>query len=185
MSWLIFDILMMWCHFVKLAHNVWTMVCVKILSCWQHNASMFVGIISGKLSRDFTRLLGSPRGLKGLLHMLNAIVSSTTANLCFMLWFCFSFCYAKGLAKCKFDDIWLVTNIVYLDPLICYFLIFFVSFGILMFCKSFRENNDFYVELQRNGKTSTLWSVGSSTSLPKTLEQIPKEKKNKREEAIL
>jgi hypothetical protein len=119
MSWLIFDILMMWCHFVKLAHNVWTMVCVKILSCWQHNASMFVGIISGKLSRDFTRPLGSPRGLKGLLHMLNAIVSSTTANLCFMLWFCFSFCYAKGLAKCKFDDIWLVTNIVYLDPLIC------------------------------------------------------------------
>jgi len=67
---------------------------------------MFVGIISGKPSRDFTRLLGSHRSLKGLLHMLNAIVSPTTADLCFMLWFCFSFYFAKGLAKCKFMGIW-------------------------------------------------------------------------------
>jgi len=37
---------------------------------------MFVGSISGKPSRDFTRPLGSPRGLKSLLHMLNAIVFS-------------------------------------------------------------------------------------------------------------
>jgi hypothetical protein len=44
---------------------------------------MFVGIIPGKLSRDFTRPLGMPRGLKGLLHMLNAIVSPTKAELCF------------------------------------------------------------------------------------------------------
>jgi hypothetical protein len=35
---------------------------------------MFTGIISGKPSRDFTRPLGSHRGLKGLLHTLNAIV---------------------------------------------------------------------------------------------------------------
>jgi hypothetical protein len=46
---------------------------------------MFVGIISGKPSRDFTRLLGSPRGLKGLLLVLNAIVSPTKEDLCFML----------------------------------------------------------------------------------------------------
>jgi hypothetical protein len=46
---------------------------------------MFVGIISGKPSRDFTCPLGSARGLKGLLHMLNAIVSPTTANLCLLL----------------------------------------------------------------------------------------------------
>jgi hypothetical protein len=32
-----------------------------------------VGIIAGKPSRNFTRPLGMPRGLKGLLHMLNAI----------------------------------------------------------------------------------------------------------------
>jgi hypothetical protein len=38
---------------------------------------MFVGIIPGKPSRDFTRPLGSPRGLKGLLHTLNAIVHPT------------------------------------------------------------------------------------------------------------
>jgi len=35
---------------------------------------MFVGIIPGKPSQDFTRPLGNPRGLKGLLHRLNAIV---------------------------------------------------------------------------------------------------------------
>jgi len=59
-------------------------VCVQILICQQHSASMFVGIISGKPSRDFTRPLGSPRGLKGLLHTLNAIVSPTKADLCFL-----------------------------------------------------------------------------------------------------
>jgi len=35
---------------------------------------MFVGIILSKPSREFTRPLVSPRVLKGLLHMLNAIV---------------------------------------------------------------------------------------------------------------
>jgi hypothetical protein len=39
---------------------------------------MFVGIISGKPSRNFTRPLGSPKGLKGLLHTLNAIVFLAT-----------------------------------------------------------------------------------------------------------
>jgi hypothetical protein len=63
---------------------------------------MFVGIISGKPSRDFTRPLGSFRGLKDLLYRLNAIVSPTTADLCFMLKFYVSFCFAKGLAKCMF-----------------------------------------------------------------------------------
>jgi hypothetical protein len=44
-----------------------------------------VGIIVVKSSRDFTRPLGMPKGLKGLLHMLNAIVSPMTVDLCFML----------------------------------------------------------------------------------------------------
>jgi hypothetical protein len=42
---------------------------------------MFVGIIYGKPSRDFTRPLGSPRGLKGLLHTLNAIVIPATEEV--------------------------------------------------------------------------------------------------------
>jgi hypothetical protein len=59
---------------------------------------MFVDVIAGKPSQDFTCPLGMPRGLKGLLHTLNAIVSLTTADLYFLL----SFCFAKGLVKCKF-----------------------------------------------------------------------------------
>jgi hypothetical protein len=39
--------------------------------------TIFVGIIPVKHSRDFTCQLGSPRGLKGLLHTLNAIVHPT------------------------------------------------------------------------------------------------------------
>jgi hypothetical protein len=39
--------------------------------------TIFVGIIPDKPSRDFTRPLGSHRGLKGLLHMLNAIAHPT------------------------------------------------------------------------------------------------------------
>ena len=62
---------------------------------------MFVGVIAGKPSRDVTRLLGMPRGLKGLLHTLNAIVSPTIADLCFLLSFYFSFCFAEGQAKTK------------------------------------------------------------------------------------
>jgi hypothetical protein len=60
---------------------------------------MFVGIIAGKPSRDFTHPLGMPKGLRGLLHILNAIVSPMTADLCFLFMMCFSFCFAKGLAK--------------------------------------------------------------------------------------
>ena len=66
---------------------------------------MFVGVIAGKPLRDFIRPLGMPRGLKGLLHTLNAIISPTTVDLHFLLLFCFSFCFAKGLAKCKFGGI--------------------------------------------------------------------------------
>jgi hypothetical protein len=63
---------------------------------------MFVGIIAGKPSRDFTRPLGIPKGLKGLLHMLNAIISPMTADLCFLSLMCFLFCFVKRLTKCKF-----------------------------------------------------------------------------------
>jgi len=38
---------------------------------------MFEASISGEPSRDFTCLLGSPRGLKCLLHTLNSIVFPT------------------------------------------------------------------------------------------------------------
>jgi hypothetical protein len=37
--------------------------------------------------------------------MLNAIVSPTKADLCFLFLLCFQFCFAKGLAKCKFGGI--------------------------------------------------------------------------------
>jgi hypothetical protein len=33
--------------------------------------------------------------------MLNAIISPTTADLCLLFLLCFSFCFTKGLAKCK------------------------------------------------------------------------------------
>jgi hypothetical protein len=42
---------------------------------------IFVDIINGKPSRDFIRQLGSPRGLKGLLHTLNAIVFPATEEV--------------------------------------------------------------------------------------------------------
>jgi hypothetical protein len=64
-----------------------------------------VGVIPGKPSRDFTRLLWMPKGLKGLLHMLNAIVSPTKADLYLLFSLYFYFCFAKGLAKCKFGGI--------------------------------------------------------------------------------
>jgi hypothetical protein len=52
---------------------------------------MFVGIIPVKPSRDFTRLLGMPRGLKDLLYMLNEIASSTKEDLCY--YFHVNFCF--------------------------------------------------------------------------------------------
>jgi hypothetical protein len=64
-----------------------------------------MGVIPRKSSRDFTHQLGMPRGLKGLLHMLNAIVSPTKADLCLLFSLCFPFCFAKGLAKYKFGGI--------------------------------------------------------------------------------
>jgi hypothetical protein len=58
-------------------------VCVKDFVCQQRSAKkIFVDIIVGKPSRDFTCPLGMHRGLKGLLHMLNAIVSPLTMDLC-------------------------------------------------------------------------------------------------------
>jgi hypothetical protein len=66
---------------------------------------MFVGVIPGKPSRDFTHPLGNSRGLKGLLHMLNATVSPTIADLCYLFLLYLLFCFANGLAKCKFKGI--------------------------------------------------------------------------------
>jgi hypothetical protein len=57
----------------------------KKISYWQHSVSMFVGIISGKPSRDFTRPLGSPRGLKRLLLTLNATVFPMKEDLSLLL----------------------------------------------------------------------------------------------------
>jgi len=50
--------------------------CLLTTQCFK----IFVGIISAIPSQSFTRPLGSPRGLKGLLHMLNAIVSPTIVD---------------------------------------------------------------------------------------------------------
>jgi len=55
--------------------------------------TMFVGIIPSKPSRDFTPLLGSPRGLKGLLHPLNAIVLPTKEGIILLFSNLFSFFY--------------------------------------------------------------------------------------------
>jgi hypothetical protein len=68
---------------------------------------MFVGIILVKPSRDFTRPLGMPRGLKGLLHMPNAIVSPTKEDLCYCFHFILFYfiCFAEGLAKYKFEGV--------------------------------------------------------------------------------
>jgi hypothetical protein len=54
---------------------------------------MFVGIIPVKPLRDFTRHLEMPRGLKGLLYMLNTIVSPTKEDLCYCFHFIFLFCF--------------------------------------------------------------------------------------------
>jgi uncharacterized membrane protein YcfT len=56
---------------------------------------MFVSIIAGKPSRDFTRPLGMSRGIKGLLHTLNAIISPMKMDLCFLLSFFFRFVLLK------------------------------------------------------------------------------------------
>jgi hypothetical protein len=83
-------------------------VCVEVLACQLHSCfKMFLGIIPNKPSRDFTCPLGSPRGLKCLFHMLNAIISFTRKMIyvsCFHFIY-FLFCFVKGLAKCKFMGI--------------------------------------------------------------------------------
>jgi hypothetical protein len=64
-----------------------------------------VGAIPGKPPQDFTHPLRMPRGLKDMLHMLNAIVSPTKADLCLLFSLYFHFCFVKGLEKCKFGGI--------------------------------------------------------------------------------
>jgi hypothetical protein len=60
---------------------------------------------SYKPSQDFTRPLGMPRGLEGMLHMLNAIISPMTEDLCLLLSFYFWCCFAKRLANVKFGGV--------------------------------------------------------------------------------
>jgi hypothetical protein len=68
--------------------------------------TMFVGIIPNKPSRDFTRPLWSPMGLKGLLHMLNAIIHPTKRMSYLVVFqFYFLFCIVKELAICKFEGV--------------------------------------------------------------------------------
>jgi hypothetical protein len=51
-------------------------------------------------------LYGNPKGLKGLLHMLNATVHPTKAGFIFDVFhFTFLLCIAKGLAICKFGGV--------------------------------------------------------------------------------
>jgi hypothetical protein len=52
-----------------------------------------MGVIVGKPSRNFTHPLGMPRGLKGLLHMLNAIISLTKVDFMFLVFIVFSFLF--------------------------------------------------------------------------------------------
>ena len=67
-------------------------VCVKGFICQQRSANkLFMGIVASKPLRDFTCPLGIPRDLKGLLHMLNAIVFPMKADLCLLSLMCFFF----------------------------------------------------------------------------------------------
>jgi hypothetical protein len=67
---------------------------------------MFVGIILGKPSRDFTRSLGNSYGFKRLVAYAKCNRFSHESILMFFCFNCvFHFCFAKGLAKCKFGDI--------------------------------------------------------------------------------
>jgi hypothetical protein len=58
---------------------------------------MFVGIIPEKPSRDFTRPLGNSYRFKRLVAYAQCNRFSHESGLMFL--FCFSFCFAKGLAK--------------------------------------------------------------------------------------
>jgi hypothetical protein len=99
---------------------------------------MFVGIISGKPSRDFTRSLGSPKGLKGLLHTLNTVmfpVTEEVEQLLFSFSFYFPFCIAKGLAICKFGGVISVECYTF-KPLNLHMLSSYFCYS-LMFCNVF------------------------------------------------
>jgi hypothetical protein len=55
--------------------------------------TMFVSIIPSKISRDFIRPLGSPRGLNDLLHPLNPIVHPTKEGFILLFFSLFSVLY--------------------------------------------------------------------------------------------
>jgi hypothetical protein len=63
---------------------------------------IFVGIILGKPSRDFTRPLGNFKRFKRLVAYAKCNCSPMKVDLCYL---CFSFCFAKGLVKYKFGCI--------------------------------------------------------------------------------
>ena len=61
-------------------------------TCFECTTKAATFVVYAKYNR-FTLPLGMPRGLKGLLHMLNTIVSLMTTNLCFLFLMCFSFLF--------------------------------------------------------------------------------------------
>ena len=63
---------------LNLFYNIHTLTLYQFLNC-----------LHFKPSRDFTRLLGTPSGLKGLLHMLNATVIPTKVSQVFIFIFLF------------------------------------------------------------------------------------------------
>ena len=70
------------CHFKLMNKNHGLCENSFLLTTWCSNVC---GCRFCKPSRDFTRSLGMPRGLKGLLHMLNATVSPTTEDFYLLL----------------------------------------------------------------------------------------------------
>jgi hypothetical protein len=66
---------------------------------------MFMGIIAGKPSRDFTCPLGMPKGLKGLFIYAKCNRFFHDSELMFIVFNVLHFYFAKGLAKCKFGGI--------------------------------------------------------------------------------
>ena len=83
-------------------------------------------------------LQGIPRGLKGLLHMLNATVSPTTVDLCFLFLLCFFHFVLlrdqKNVSLGVFDEcqilhIWPL-NLYLLGSQLCHFLMFLLVFGV-------------------------------------------------------
>ena len=76
------------------------------------------GYVHWKPSRDFTRPLGPPRGLKGLLHTLNATVMPTKVSFRILRVFCSLVCFCRFNKLLEIGD-WIIGDIV---------------LGVLMFC---------------------------------------------------